>query len=472
MSEVPALAERGRKRRWRFRDHTQGSLVTSILILALPLLATSVAGGVIFQLVDLTFLSRLGEEPMAAVIVVNQSLRQIYFMMLMGGGFAAQALIAGAVGGGDTERAEHIAGQLVTLGAIFAALIAVLGGAVPEFLFSLPGPDASFIPYGVPYLRLTFLLSFGVVATIFFSSVLGGAGDTTTPLFVMLLQISVSIFAEWVLIFGNLGAPALGVRGAALGMACGHVSGMLVGLWVLFRGKSRVHLRRRHLAVDWVVMRRILALSWPPALQMGSSVVVIIAFLRLSGSFGESVQAAYAIGLRLGMIVPAVCFPLATACATLVGQALGSGNTRRAWRAIGVGLVVHGSVMMSFALITVVFRADIVGFFTDDPEVVRVGSEYLLYAAGSFTLWAFYFVFLRALQGAGDFIVPMLISVGTAFLVTIPLAYGLALGTDLGPTGIWIAHLVSSVVTTLATAAWLATGRWTRRAVVARLGRV
>ena len=57
MSEVPALAERGRKRHWRFRDHTQGSLVTSILILALPLLATSVAGGVVFQLVDLTFLS-------------------------------------------------------------------------------------------------------------------------------------------------------------------------------------------------------------------------------------------------------------------------------------------------------------------------------------------------------------------------------------------------------------------------------
>jgi Na+-driven multidrug efflux pump len=274
----------------------------------------------------------------------------------------------------------------------------------------------------------------------------------------------VAIFAEWVLIFGNLGAPALGVRGVALGIAAGQVAGMAVGLAVLFRGTARVHLRLRHLRPDLAVMRRIVALSWPPALQMTGNVVMILAFLRLTGSYGDNVQAAYAIGLRLGMIAPMVCFPLATACATLVGQALGAGNVRRAWRAIGVALVIHCSIMFSFAAVVLVFREQIMDLLSDDPEVIRVGSEYLLFAAGAFASWAFFFVFLRSLQGAGDMLVPMLISLSSSFLVAIPLAHGLARGAGLGPTGIWIAFLASSVVTTTATGMWLATGRWTRRA--------
>ncbi len=453
---------------WRHRDHTTGRLTSSLLVLALPLLASGLFGTAVFQIVDLIFISRLGEAPMAAVVIVNQSLRQTFMLLLMGASFATQALIARAVGSGDVERAEQVAGQSVVLGGLLSLAMALLGGLFPEFLFSLPGPDPSFAPYGVPYLRLVFLLNFGLVGTLLFSGILGGAGDTTTPLFVALLQTAVALFAEWVLIFGNLGAPALGVRGVALGVAAGHAAGIAMGLAVLFSGRARVHLRRSHFVPDPRVLREIAKLSWPPALQMGGTVITTFAFLRLTGEFGEHVQVAFAIGLRLGMVAPAFCFPLATACATLVGQSLGAGDTGRAWRAVGVGLLVHGSAMLAFAVATALFRREIMAFFSDDPEVIRIGAEYLLYAAGSFTAWAFYFVFLRALQGAGDFLVPMAISLGNIFLVTLPLAYGLVRFTDLGPTGIWIAFLTGNVVVTVGTGIRLATGRWTRAAAHSR----
>ena len=356
------------QRGWRDRDHTRGSLFASLLVLALPLLASSVLGGVVFQLVDLTFLSRLGEAPMAAVIIVNQTLRQLLMLILMGWSFGSQALIARAVGEGHIDRAEQVAGQLVLLGAGFASLVALAGLLFPELLFSLPGPDPSFYAHGVPYLRLLYLLSFGLVGTQCFVAILVGAGDTTTPFLVILVQTALAIFAEWVLIFGNLGAPALGVRGAALGIASGQIVAMAIGLSVLFRGRARVHLRGRHLVPNPALMREILKLSWPPAIQMGAAVVMTFAYVRLAGMFGESVQAAYAIGLRLGMIAPMVCFPLATAGATLVGQALGSGNARRAWRAIGVALLVHGAVMWSFALGVFLFRSEIMGLLQRRSE--------------------------------------------------------------------------------------------------------
>jgi len=448
---------------WRNRDHTRGSLAISLLVLALPSLATSLAS-VAFQITELAFISRLGEAPMASVVIVNQTLRQTFFMLLMGASFGTQALIAGSVGAANIERAEHIAGQAISLGFAVSAVLMFFGGLFPEFLFSLPGPEPAFYEYGVPYLRLVFLLNFGVVGTLFFSSIMSGAGDTTMPLFVMLIQTVVALLAEWVLIFGNLGAPELGVRGVAIGIAIGQFSAMALGLVVLFSGRARVHLRRRHMLPDLRVMKQIVRLSWPPALQMVGGVATTFAFLRVAGDFGEEVQAAYAIGLRLGMIAPMVCFPLAGACATIVGQALGAGDSKRAWRAMGTGLAVHVTIMFCFAAGFMFFRVEILEFFSSDPEVIRIGSEYLWWLSFSVLLWAFYFVFMRSLQGAGDFVVPMAISLGTAFLVTLPLAWILARHTDLAETGIWIAQLASSFVLTVGTGIWVATGRWARRA--------
>ncbi|MGH0033147.1 MAG: MATE family efflux transporter [Myxococcota bacterium] len=449
---------------WRNRDLTQGGLFGSLFVLALPLMASGVLGGAVFQLFDLTFVSRLGEEAISAVVITNQTVRQVAFMFVMGATFATQSLMARAVGSGDTERAEHMAGQSLCLGVMLALVVALLGGFVPGWLFSLAGPDPTFYALGVPYLQLVFLLFFGVVISMLFGAILGGAGDTTTPLLIQLVQFPVAIGAEYLLIFGHAGFPELGVRGVAAGVACGHVVSIGLGAFVLFRGRARVHLRLRHLVPDGKAIGEILRLAAPSALQMIGGVAVNFAFIRMAGGFGEEVQSAYAIGLRLSMVIPMVCFPMATACATLVGQAIGAGNVPRAWRAIRTGVVTLAAVMWPLAVGIFVFRTEIVTFFSDAPQVVAIGSEFLAFTAANVFLWAFQFVFMRSLQGAGDFVVPMLLSVGNSLLVTIPLGYLLSHHTGLGPTGLWASGLVSSVVATGSTAAWLATGRWTRRA--------
>ena len=449
---------------WRHRDLTRGGLFPALFVLALPLVGSGLLGGVVFQLFDLTFVSRLGEEAISAVVITNQTVRQVAFMFVMGATFATQSLMARAVGSGDAERAEHVAGQSLCLGLLFAAFVALLGGLLPELLFSLAGPDESFYALGVPYLQLVFLLFGGVVLSMLFGAILGGAGDTTTPLLIQLVQFPVAIGAEYLLIFGHAGFPELGVRGVATGIACGHVVAVGLGAWVLFRGGARVHLRLRHLRPDWPVMLEIVKLAAPSAVQMIGGVAINFAFIRMAGGFGEDVQSAYAIGLRLGLIIPMVCFPMATACATLVGQAIGAGNVPRAWRAIGTGIVALASIMWPMAAGIFWFRAEIVGFFSDSPQVIAIGSEYLAFTAAGVFFWAFQFVFMRSLQGAGDFVVPMLISVGNSLLLTIPLGWLLAHHTALGPTGLWISGLASSMVATLGTGLWLATGRWTRRA--------
>ena len=445
---------------WRHRDHTRAGLFGSLVVLSVPMLASS---GLMlgFQLADFSFLAQLGDAPMAAVIIANQTLRQFVMVLLMGLGFASQALIARAIGEGDRERADHLAGQLVVIGGVFCTIVAVAGLAAPEALFAITGAEESFAVYGVPYVRLVLALGYGMAGFQLFNAILAAAGDTTTPFFVMAVQTVVSILAEWVLIFGHLGAPALGVEGVALGTATGQLLSMTIGLAVLFRGDSRIHLRWRHLRPDWPTLRHIGALSWPPALQMGVQAIVVLVYIRLAGGFGESVQAAYAIGLRIGMIGPMLCFPLASACATLVGQALGAGDEPRAWRALRVGVLVHGSVMVVIATSLYLLREPLMELLSDDPEVIAVGVEYLAYLAGAFLCWSLFFIWFRALQGAGDMLVPMLISVGTALLVSLPLAF--LLSARIGREGLWIAFLASAVVSTAGTTWRVASGAWTRR---------
>lgn len=446
---------------WRDRDHTRGSLAVSLGVLALPLLVQSL-GQATFQLVDLRFVSRLGEDATTAVVVTNQGLRQAFFMLVMGASFGAQGLISRHVGRGDVEGAEHVAGQLVVLGVLFAAALAVAGGwLAPEMLRALRVSDAV-LAVGVDYARLVFALSFGFVFLFLFNAVLNGAGDSATPLLVSLLMVGGALLGEWCLIFGNLGAPELGVRGVVLGLAAGQAVALAVALRVLFRGTSRVHLRPRHLRPDPATLRTIVALSWPPALQMLGGFLVTVFFIRLAGGFGATAQAAYSIGLRLSMLGPMLAFPLAGACATLVGQNLGKGDVPRAWRSLAVGLAAHVALLWTLAAALVLFRRPIMGAFASDPAVIALGSQMLVYQAGAFAAWAFFFVFLRALQGAGDVAVPMLLSLGNSLLVTVPL--GLWLSSQHGVTGIFAATFAGAVTVTLLTGAWLATGRWTRRA--------
>jgi putative MATE family efflux protein len=445
----------------RDRDHTRGALLGSLVVLSLPAVLQSLAGVGAYQVVDLYFLGQLGPLATAAVGMTNQALRQVPFLLLIGACIGAQMKVAQCVGAGRGEAADHTAGQALVVGAALGLGIA-LGALIPHPLLSLVTSDPEAIATAVPYLRLTFALMFGQVFVMLLSFILTGAGETTTPLLITLVATPVSIFAEYCLIFGNFGAPELGVSGVAIGLACGTTVSLTLFVWVLRTGRCRVRVRRRHLAPDFPLLRRLLSVMWQPALHMLARTLMLIFFMALAGHLGTRVQAAYTIGLRIELTINMLAFPIANACATLVGQNLAAGNTRRAWRSIFAAYGLEFSVLASCAMILLFHRHSIVAIFTRDPAVAAIAAEYLAFSAAAMCLHAFYFVSFRALQGAGDMNSPMLISLSSALLLGAPLAYGLATRTDLGPTGMWIAGLTYSFANTALTVGWLARGRWAR----------
>ena len=448
----------------RDRDHTQGSLLVSVLVIALPSVMTTAFSFGLFQMLELGFLGRLGDHALAAAGSSDQILRQGLLMLpAMGMSVASQMMIARFVGSGMVDRAEHVAGQSFVLAAALAAFAALTGGLFPERLVRLVAFDPEVIALATVYVRIVFLTFFAMIAGQIFAGTLSGAGDTTTSMMTSFMVTPISIFFEWALTFGHAGFPELGIAGIPLGSAIGGTVGAAISFYMLFSGRCRVHLRLRHLVPDWGAIRGLVGVAWQPALHMLARSLMIMFFMIMAGHLGGKVQAAYTIGLRLEMLAIMLAFPIANACATLVGQNLGAGNVARAWRAIWVTSGVELAALWPLALGVFLFRHQLVSLFATDPEVAAMASQYLVYSSSILVFYGLYFVAFRTLQASGDMNSPMLISVGSALLVGAPLGYYLSTRADLGPTGMWIANVVYALLNAGLMVAWLLTGRWARR---------
>jgi putative MATE family efflux protein len=445
------------------RDHTEGSLLASIGVLALPALAMGLAGGAAFQTAELYFAGQLGRSGTAAYGVAAQALGQVPYLVGFGIAVAAQMLVAQLVGSRRGEEANHVAGQAFVLAFLICIAIACIG-QFPQALIGLLTRDADVIASGAPFVRVAYGFMFAQIFGMIFSFVLSGAGETTTPMLLSMISTPLTIALEYALIFGHFGAPKLGLLGIAVAVATASCVSLSIALTLLLSGKCRLRLHARHLIPDPRILGHIAGRAWQPALHMIVPTLMMVGYMTLSGRYGTDVQAAYTIGLRIESLPVFLSFPIANACATLVGQNLGAGRPARAWRAIGAGYALELIVMSAVAGVLFHSRAQIVGVFSQDPEVIRLASEYLLFACVNVVLIGIYFVSFRALQGAGDMLAPMLASLAAALGVALPLAWILTTHTDLGPRALWIANLAFSATNTALVTGWLALGRWARPA--------
>ena len=438
------------------RDHTEGSLVASVAVLSVPAVAMSVLGMGTFQMFDLAFLGRISETAIAASGATNQVFRQFFMHIAWGISAAVTMRIAQYVGQRRFDEAEHVAGQGVLLGLAFGVIAALTVGSFPEPFLSLVAPP-DVLPEATAYARV--LLSFfGVMLVMqILNSVFTGSGDTTTPMLISFAQFPIAIFAQYTLAFGNFGAPELGIRGMAAGFIIGGSTALVIALWTLASGRARVHLRPRHFRPDPAVLADLLRNGWQPWLHLAARSVLIWIFMWLSGQLGSKVQAAYTIGLRIEMVMVMIAFPVANACATLVGQNLGAGNVARAWQAIRTTALLQTVVMVPVSLAVLTFRDPIASSFTSDPEVAALASEYLMFVSVVLSFYGIYFTAFRSLQAAGDMNTPMIISLLLSFGLGAPLAFALS-DTDLGATGMWIANTTYALANFAIMVAWLWTG--------------
>jgi putative MATE family efflux protein len=245
------------------------------------------------------------------------------------------------------------------------------------------------------------------------------------------------------LIFGAGPIPAMGVTGAAIATNIGRGIAVMTQLWMLWSGRGRVHLQRRHIEIVPAVMWNVCRLSGSGFLQVLIDTSSYIGLVRIISTFGSDVLAGYTIGIRTVIFAILPAWGLSNAAATMVGQALGAHKSARAeeavWKAGKYNAVVLGAIGLVFFL----FASPIAAIYTTDPRVAPYATSCLRIVSTGFVFFAYGLVFTQSFNGAGDTWTPTWINLGCFWVFQIPLAWLLAIRLEMGPQGVFIAMTIA-----------------------------
>ena len=444
-------------------DPTQGPIVRAIVLLAVPMVLEMVMESV-FAVVDIFFVSRLGDEAIAGVALTESMLTLIYTVAI-GLSIGVTAIVARRVGEGDQEAAARATVQAVILGAAVAALVAAVGLVWTEELLGLMGADAATTAIARPYTQV--MLGGNVVIVLLFlmNAAFRGAGDAAIAMRVLWLANGINIVLDPCLIFGLGPFPELGVQGAAVATTTGRGTAVLVQLYTLFRLNGHLQVRVHHLQARLDVMARILRLSATGTLQTFIGMASWIGLVRLTSEFGPEALAGYAIGIRVILFAILPAWGLSNAAATMVGQGLGANDPDRAeqsvWIAAKMNLAFLGPVGLAFLLLAPL----IVSAFGGTGEASAYAIACLRIVSVGFVFYAYGMVLTAAFNGAGAVWTPTIINLICFWLCELPLGWLLAFPLGMGPNGIFTAMMVAFSLVAVIGFVLFKRGRWKEAAV-------
>jgi MATE family multidrug resistance protein len=276
----------------------------------------------------------------------------------------------------------------------------------------------------------------------------------------MLVVNVVNIAVAWTAINGPFGLPKMGVVGSAMGAATGRTIGGLLVIGLLLKGRSGIRLELAGMRPDAALIRRILRVGLPTGVEQLFFRSGHMVFARILAELGTVSYAANQVAMNGWSLSFMPGFGFALAATTLVGQGLGAGDPegaeQRGYTAYRLAAALMGSVGILFLL----FPAQIVGFFTNDPEIIEIGTMPLRMVGLIQPVLAATMVFPGGLRGAGDTRFPMIVTGSSIWLVRLPLAYLLAIVLDWGLTGAWAALALDLCMRGLINFLRFRGGRW------------
>jgi putative MATE family efflux protein len=444
-------------------DFTEGPIGRAILLLSVPMVLEVVLEGV-FAVADIFWVSHLGSDAVAAV-GLTESLLTLVYALAMGLGIGATAVVARRIGEKDPEGAARAAAQALMLALIVSAVLGTAGALLAPRLLALMGGSPAVIATGRGYATIMLGGEVAIIVLFVVNAVFRGAGDAAIAMRVLWLANIINIVLGPLFIFGVGPFPQLGVTGAAVATTTGRSIGALYAVVRLFRHGSRVPVGRRHLVLDFGVMRQILRLSASASLQNLIGMASWIGLVRILAGFGSAALAGYTVAVRLIIFALLPSWGLSNAAATMVGQALGARKPDRAeasvWRAGRYNAVFLSAVgALFFAGAPLMLRA-----FTQDPVVADYGVRCLRIVALGFPLYAYGMVLTQSFNGAGDTWTPTWLNLICFWVFEIPIAWTLAELAGLGPTGVFWAIMAAFSLLAVASAVVFRRGGWKTRVV-------
>ncbi len=411
------------------RDH-----LASLVRLALPV-ATVQVGFILMGAVDTVMVGHVSPRDLAAVALGN-----LYYFLTTSFGlgtlFALDPLVSQAFGAGDRSGIARALqrGFIIAIGlAVVSSFLLMPGRPLLTFLRQ----PAEVIPIAADYALVSIPGVLPFFCFVVLRQSLQSMGRVAPIVVVIVLANFANVFFNWILIFGNLGAPALGAIGSgwATMFSRWFMFLALVGTsWPLIRSYVRPI---RADAFDFRALMAMSRLGIPIGIQFFLEFGVFGMIGILMGSLGTIPMASHQVAINLASITFMMAVGVTQATTVLVGQAVGAGDAERARRSAGAGLVVAATVMTFTGIMFLAIPGLLARIYTPDLEVLGLAAT-LIPVAGIFQVFdGLQAVGSGVLRGVGDTLAPMLVNLVGFWMIGLPVSLYLAFPGGLGPLGLW-----------------------------------
>ncbi|MCB2063168.1 MAG: MATE family efflux transporter [Novosphingobium sp.] len=439
--------------------------LTANLRLAWPLALANVLQ-MLVHAIDVMFVAQLGQQALAAA-TLGISYYWLVNYGLVGVVSAVSPFVAAELGRRrnplrEVRRSMRMALWLAVAGGTLGMGLAAMGGT----FYRLTGQDPQIAPQAAAFLALISLSMIPTqlaTALRIFVSVMGRPIFAT---FITGIAIFVNALANYAFVFGNLGAPELGLLGSALASVITSVVTLLAYVAAIQtnRRMRRYHLFGNWWRPEWQRLREMLRIGTPIGLTLMAEAGLFAGAAFLMGRIGAAELAAHSIALQISSFTFQVAFGVAQAATIRVGYYYGAGDHAGIARAGRAGLMIAVGFMTAAAIVLFAFPTPFLAIYIDaanpaNAGLLAIGTQYLFIAAAFQIFDGTQAVASGLLRGLRDTRAPMLIAIGGYWAIGFVMAIGLGFASPLGGLGVWIGLAAGLVVVAL-----LLVWRWSRRA--------
>lgn len=420
------------------------SIIKSILMIAIPIVFVNILQ-VMYSLIDTFWVGKLGANAIAAISI---SFPILFLMMAFANGItvAGSVFVSQYKGKNDKESISKFSGQTMLVVVGISLILSVIGYFAAEPLLRLVGATDEIMKDAIGYLQVSFLGLASTFVFFVFQSLMRGVGEVKKATYIIFSGVFLNLITVPLFVFGKFGIPAMGVTGSAIATIICQTLGSLIALYLLFISKkNEIHISMKDLIPDIKFIKQIFKVGIPSSIEqiVRSSGMILMIFTVTA--FGTVLTAAYGLGSRMSMfvVIPALGFMIATS--VLVGQAIGSGDKKRAEEVAKKAATMAFISLSIISILFFVFAKQIVGvFIQNDPIVTDISITFMKFLAVTFGMMGVSMTFMGAFVGSGNTILSMTLTT-LQLLVNFIVALVLSKFTPLGYMGIFWSYPIAAI---------------------------
>jgi len=392
---------------------TDGPIIGHLIRLSIPA-SMGMIFNTLYNLSDFWFAGKISDDALAGVSIAGS----VFFLLLaigIGIQTGTSAVMAPEVGRGNNQDIAHWVDQVFGLSLMLSALVLIIGVLVAEPLVRFLGAEDHIAPLAMEYVSITLFGTFAFILSFAAAGALMAIGDTKSNRNALAIGFFLNLVLNPLLTFGL----DLGVTGLALATVLIKGGSAVYLFWVLSQQLGRWSRPRFDLQKWLSLLRQVMPASF------NMLTIILGGFLTVSliGRFGSDHVAGYAVGLRIEQVLLLPALGLNTAVMAIAGQNFGAGHIQRVYQTYTTGLLL-GLAMAAVSIPLMVFLSPaMMGFFTNDTNIILTGAAYLRIDAIAFYAYVVLFLSTATLQALKQPVFPMILGIMRQLLIPVSINY-------------------------------------------------